>query len=478
MVTNEKKILEDLQQIVGREHVVIDEEGLQKYGSDQSFVKPLNPLYAVRPRSQAEICKIILMANQKDIPVIPYSSGTNLQGAHIPTREAITLDLSRMNKIHLIDPISRNVILEPGVTFSHLQDEVRKQGLRVLTPLGVPSTGSVIGTYLEFTPLFSWPKYGAWETLTMEMVLPNGEVMGTGQMAIKDTPYPYTWTTPYAVVNRMCLGAQGTLGVVTKAALTIKTLYETAEVFFVGFDDLTTMAEAVRKFLRIEATEEVFVANAHYLALFLAKKWPVEFNQLKEKSAPWTLVMVVRGESEEVELKALDLEDVASSLQLELETELSGMTDAGERILNEISYPRGYLNQNRYKGAWNPIFSYTVMRNLPPFQNLISAIADKHNYPSGDIGFLMLPLNHGATFYFEPSFYRDPLDKEDSRRVEELFLKVSRELIHQGAFFDRPYPLWAKEVYTRASFYHRKIREIKKVVDPNNIMNPGKLALE
>jgi len=196
MVVGEKEILDSLQQIVGSENVITDEEDLQKYGSDQSFVTPLNPLYAVKPGSQGNVQKIILLANQKGIPVIPYSSGTNLQGAHIPTRKAITIDLSKLNKIHLIDPISRNVILEPGVTFSHLQDELKKQGLRVLTPLGVPSNGSVIGTYLEFTPLFSWPKYGPWEILTVKMVLPNGEVMGTGQMAVKAAQHPYTWTTP------------------------------------------------------------------------------------------------------------------------------------------------------------------------------------------------------------------------------------------------------------------------------------------
>lgn len=478
MVSSEKDILESLQQIVGSEHVVTDEEGLRRYGSDQSFVKPLNPLYAVKPCSQEEVRKIILMANQKGISVIPYSSGTNLQGAHIPTGKAITLDLSRMNKIHLIDPISRNVIIEPGVTFSHLQDELRKHGLRVLTPLGVPSNGSVIGTYLEFTPLFSWPKYGAWETLTMEMVLPTGEVMGTGQMAVEAAQHPYTWTTPYAVVNRMFFGAQGTLGVVTKAAITVKTLYQAAKVFFVGFNDLTTMAEAVRKFLRIEVTEEVFVANSHYLSIFLAKKWPEEFNQLREKCAPWTLVMVVRGESEEVELKALDLEDVASSLHLRIETDLPGLSDAGERILNEITCPTGFLSQNRYKGAWNPIFCYTTMANLLSFHNLITSVANTHRYPSGDIGFFMLPLNHGATFYFEPSFYRDPQDNKDSQRVEKIFLEASRKLIYQGAFFDRPYPLWAGEVYSRASPYHRKIKEIKRMIDPNNIMNPGKLDLE
>jgi len=478
VVSSELGMLEALQQIVGSEHIVTHEEDLKKYGCDQSFVSPQTPLYAVKPGSQEEVREIILLANQKGMPIVPYSSGTNLQGAHIPTRKAITLDLSRMNKIHLVDPVSRNVIIEPGVNFAQLQDETKKHGLRVLTPLGIPSTGSVIGTYLEFTPLFSWPRYGPWETLTLEIVLPNGEVLGTGQMAIKDTPYPYTWTTPYAVVNRMFFGAQGTLGVVTKAAITVKTLSPEATVFFARFDNLTTLAKAIREILRVEVTEEVFAANPHYLSLLLTKKWPNEFRRLKGKCAPWTLIMVVRGEREEVELKSLDLHEVASSLKVKLAKTLPGLRDAGERVLDEITYPKGCVHQNRYKGAWNPIFCYTTMGNLSSFYNRISAIAGKRKYPRKDVGFMILPLNHGATYYFEPSFYRDPQDKKDSKRVEKLFLETSSALIRQGAFFDRPYPLWAKEVYKRASHYHHKIREVKEMLDPNNIMNPGKLAME
>jgi FAD/FMN-containing dehydrogenase len=477
MGVSERAILEGLQKIVGAKNVVTNEEELRRYGTDQSFVKPLKPISAVKPRSREEVSEIVLIANQTGIPVVPYSSGTSLQGAHIPAQECVTVDLSAMNRIHLIDPVSRNVILEPGVTFALLQDELKQHGLRVLTPIGIPASASVIGTYLELTPLFSWPKYGPWETLTLEIVLPTGEIMGTGQMDIKVSKLPYSWTTPYAVISRMFFGAQGTLGIVTKAAITVKTLYESARVFFVEFEDLAAVTESARKFLRLEVTEEIFGANPHYLSLFLTSKWPEEFDRIKKNLAPWTLVMVVRGYQDEVELKTLDLRDVASSLQVRLRDDLPEIADAGERVLQEIVCPEGSIRQNRYRGAWNPIFCYTMKENLPVFHNLVTTLASKHSYSPEDLGFFLLPLNHGATFYFEPSFYRNPENKSETQKVGKLFLEAGKELIQQGAFFDRPYPLWAETVYSRAPVYHEKIREIKRMVDPNNIMNPGKLAL-
>ena len=477
MAHSEQHIAEELRKIAGADNVVTQEGELKRYGSDQSFVQPLYPLCAVKPRSKEEVREIVLLASQKGIPLIPYSSGTNLQGAHIPAQKGITVDLSGMKKIHLIDPVSRNVIVEPGVTFAHLQDEVKKEGLRVLTPAGIPAHASVIGTCLEMSPLFSWPKYGPWETLTLEIVLPTGDIMGTGQMDIQASQLPYSWTTPYAVISRIFFGAQGTLGIVTKAALTVKTLYESARVFFVEFEDLPSMAESARKFLRLEVTEEVFVANPLYLSLLLGGEAAEEMSRIRKSLAPWTLVMVVRGYEEEVELKALDLKETASSLRLTLRDGLPGLSDAGERTLQEIAYPAGFLSQNRYRGAWNPIPCYTTRENLATFHGLLATLAGKHTYPQEELGFFLLPLNHGATFYFEPSFYRNPHDQSESKQVRQLFIETSGELIRQGAYFDRPYPLWAHEVYAHAPEYHRKVQEIKKMIDPGNIMNPGKLAL-
>ena len=194
----EKYVVESLKEIVGSENLVTDAKELERYAKDGSFMKPMKPLCAAKPATIEEVQGIVRLANRIGIALFPYTSGTTYQGAHIPTERGITIDLSRMNKIDLLDKVARNAIIEPGVTFDQLQKEANKVGLKVMTPIGVPAHGSVLATYLECTPLYLWPRYKTWETLTLKMVLPTGEVMGTGQRALPGSEGPYNGTTQFA----------------------------------------------------------------------------------------------------------------------------------------------------------------------------------------------------------------------------------------------------------------------------------------
>lgn len=473
----ETYVLESLSEIVGKDHLITDAKALDTYATDGSFVKPMKPLCAVKPATVGEVQGIVRLANRVGMALFPYSSGTTYQGAHIPTERGITVDLSRMNRIDLLDRVARNAIIEPGVTFEQLQKEANKTGLRVMTPVGVPAHGSVLATYLECTPLYLWPRYKVWETLNLKLVLPTGELMGTGQMALPASDRPYNWTTQFAVLNRLFFCAQGSLGIGVKAAVTLTNLFPSRKYMFIELEGLANLGEIAQRLLHQEANDECFVANRLYLSCLLAKSR--EEIQAFLKTFPlWTMVIGVSGNDEsEVAYKELDIKDVLDRYNLKGMSDLAGLDDAASRLQNEIDHPRGILNQRLYKGASSYIACMASRTQLHPFYDLTLRTASNNGRSPAELGFVIMPLNFGGSYYFEPSFYYNPDDGKEHEAAQTHFMNISRSLIQAGGFFPRPYPLWAEEVYFRMGAYHRKIKMVKKLLDPNNVMNPGKLAL-
>jgi hypothetical protein len=474
----EKYVIESLEEIVGKEHLITDAKDLEKYAQDGSFVKPMKPLCAAQPETVEEVQGIVRLANRVGIALFPYSSGTTFQGGHIPTERGITVDLSRMNRIHLLDTVARNAIIEPGVTFEQLQKEANKVGLRVMTPVGVPAQGSVLATYLECTPLYLWPRYKMWETLNLKVVLPTGEVMATGQMALEASERPYNWTTNFAVINRLFFCGQGTLGIGVKSAITLTNLFPERKYLFVELPGLANLTEFTQCLLHQEANDECFVANRLYLSCLLAKDKD-EIEELKKTLPLWTMVIGISGnDEEEVAYKELDITDVLKQYKLRSGVNLPGVKDASSRLSKEIDNPKGMINQKRYRGACNYIGCMASRTQLNPFYDLTLRSARDNKQENVELGFMIMPLNFGGSYYFEPHLYHDPDDQKAHSLKRSQFINISRSLIHAGGFFPRPYPLWANEVYFRMGVYHRKIKMVKNLLDPNNIMNPGKLALK
>ena len=181
----EKK--EDLIKIVGTENVIDEPSVLDNYSKDQSFIPQMMPLMVVKPMNADEVQEIVKWANQTSTPLVPVSSGSpHFRGDTVPSSEgAVIVDLGRMNRIIMMDRRNRVVIIEPGVTFSQLQPELAKQGLRLSMPLMPRASKSVLGSLLEREPIMN-PRY-AWslnEPLRcIETVMGNGEMFRTGELA-------------------------------------------------------------------------------------------------------------------------------------------------------------------------------------------------------------------------------------------------------------------------------------------------------
>jgi FAD/FMN-containing dehydrogenase len=473
-----KSMLEEhLSAIVGPKYVSIDPKVLEKYSRDNSFVPPRMPLCVVWPGTVEEIQDVVRFAKRYKVPLVPFSTGKNNQGAAIPSVPAVVVDVSRLNKIQEVDARARVALIEPGVTFEQLQKEAEKYGLRALTPMELPASASALITLEESIPMYAWPRYETELLMTLEMVVPRtGGLLRTGMWSIEGARKPYEPGEGLLMsFSKLVLNTQGTLGIITRGFVKLKTIHEYNRVLFMPFEKLGDALMMMHRIRRLETGEELFIANKFELSLLIAKD-PSQALSIRENLAPWTLVHILRGPKEEVDYQEADVKDVASELGARVLHELPSASGAPEAILDEIKSPKGWEKTSRYKGARNTIPFMTIVKRVPMYVEEVLKLAKKHGYPEEEVGFTVLPIRSGP-LHCQFAFHRNPKDPEDTERVRRLYMDVGKRLIEMNAHFDKPYPLWAQMVYSRCERYHRILRVVKDAFDPDHIMNPGKLYM-
>ena len=416
------------------------------------------PEKVVTPTCAEEVQEIIIKANKTKTPLVPVSSGTNLQGTHLPSvKGATAVDLSQMKGIHF-DELNRNAIVEPGVTFADLAAKCTGTDLRALTAIDVPAEASVLATYLEMMPLYAWPKYHPWEMLTMEGFRADGKRFATGQMAMhQDRPDKYSWGASIAIVARLFCMAQGSLGIVTRCAVTLKLNPKYSQVLFFECKNANQAAMALRSFVSTEQPNEIFAVNKTYLAELLGE-------DKNASMAPWTVVLVNRGaDEEELAYKKKDQSAIAKQLGGKVQTTIKGMRGAADRILDEIANPTGAaLHQNGKE--WTPIVSIATAEQVKASAKLFTASS----------GAIMMPLQAGGSFYYQPDLRYKAGEVDDARAK---YVDVCEQMLEMGVTFPRPSALIAKQVAKKYPSNFKVLQQLKQAIDPKNIMNPGKLGL-
>jgi FAD/FMN-containing dehydrogenase len=128
------------------------------------------------------------------------------------------------------------------------------------------------------------------------------------------------------------------------------------------------------------------------------------------------------------------------------------------------------------KGGCQDIFFITTLDRTPEFVKVMHSVAKKYGYPASDIGIYLQPLHQGASCHceFNLPFYQD--DLHEVTRIRDLYIKASEELFKYGAYYSRPYGIWANMAFNRDTQTTILLRKIKGIFDPNNVMNPGKLC--
>lgn len=480
-----------LKEIVGNAGVIDHPELGESFSLDHKLILPGKPSLLVKPRNIDEVQKIVFWANETLTPLVPVSSGEpHFRGDTIPTAsESVIVDLSGMKRILKINRRNRLALIEPGVTYSQLLPELRKEGLRIAMPLLPRANKSVLTSLLEREPVMS-PKV-QWNLLeplrSLEIVWGNGDKFWSGSGVYRGEK-DEDWELGLVPVQgpgpgqldfyKFVSAAQGSMGIVTWASVKCEVYPDLHKLFFVPNGKLDPLIDFMYKLLRFRFGDELFIVNNACLAYILANE-PEEISSLKNLLPPWTAVVGISGgqilPDEKVEARENDIQDLAQQFGLKMVRAIEGWRagDLLELIQGPSTDPYWKL---RYKGGSQEIFFLTTLDKTPGFVTTMHSAAVEHQYPIPDIGVYLQPVHQGVGCHCE---FILPFERENQAevlRTEALFRDASHRLFKQKAYFSRPYGIWANMVYNADARTMIVTRKMKEIFDPNNVMNPGKLC--
>ena len=483
---------EKLVKIVGAKNVSYDQAALDAYSRDISFVNTTRPACVVKPAKAGDVQKLVKLANDTKTPLVPVSSGPpRFRGDTVPSiGGAVIVDLSGMKKIINVDRPRRVAMVEPGVTFGELIQAADKVGIRLNLPLLPKKSKSVVGSLIEREPVIM-PKY-QWDIsdpiACLGVVFGSGDEFRTGQAAgpgsieeqwkvggVQKAPYG----PGVASWHRLIQGAQGTIGIVTWASMRCEIIPSVEEPFVVNSSSVNTLMDLAAWLIRLRMVNECFILNNTDLAAIFAKKWPKDYQTLKDTLPPWTLFYTVAGyEVLPEERVASYIKDITSITQrLGVAAGKAAGSISANEILKTVQQPcaEPYWKL-RYKGACEDVMFLTINDKLEGLVTAMNELADKAGYPTSDMGAYIQPIVQGTGVHCEFNLFYDPDNPDEAKKVKELSASAVKNLMNKGAFFSRPYGENARAVFNRDAATVAVLNKLKKMFDPNKVMNPGKVC--
>ena len=482
---------EQLIELVGPGNVSHDPARLQEYSADMSFVDKVRPEYVVKVKNPESIQKLVLLARATSTPLVPVSSGSpHFRGDTVPSAGgSVIVDLSGMKKILWINRENRVAMVEPGVTFAELIPAVAKAGLRLNMPLMPRKSKSVMGSMLErepvIMPIYHWDV--ADPLASTEVIFGTGDLFRTGSAAGPGTleeqraaggaqkeaagPSSASW-------YRMIQGSQGTMGIVTWAATRCEILPRREEPFFVGSSRLDNLLDTVHWLIRLRLVNECLILNSSDFATLMAGK-EKPFSSLKSELPAWILFFNVVAydylTEERLKGQMLDTQDLLQRLNMKTSRSLGGISVFAflEAVRQPSAEPYWKL---RRQGGCEDIFFITTYDKLAGIIEAMSAAAQSRGYPVSEMGIYLQPIVQGVNCHCEFNLPYDPENLQDSQRVKDLAASCIKPLMARGAFFSRPYGEAARVVLEADASAVIALKKVKAILDPANIMNPGKLC--
>jgi glycolate oxidase len=449
-----------LESIVGAKNVSFSKDDIDKASMDESPLEPHPPEVVVKPGNVSEVSTIMKLANTKLIPVVAQGSRTGLSGASHPIRGGIALSLERMNKILEIDEANLMAVVEPAALVDDLHKAVEKVGLYYPPDPGQES-GSIGGNINTNAGGMRALKYGTTRDYVqaLEVVLPNGDVINIGGKVVKDT-------TGYSLLD-LLIGSEGTLGIVTKATLRLVPKPKHTALIYAPFESTHDAAKAVSEIIRRKVQPfalEIMSRHAvETVERYLERKLP-------DDAHPAYLIVGVESNSES-EL----------STQLETAGEVCIENGAIDAFIADTAEKQRQMWESRKAvyDAYNTFYELDeadicVPRSrVPDFIDELAGVEAKHSVQ-------IVPVGHAGDGNVHCNIIRQGGTDEEWHEALEASIADLIDLgLSMGGTVSGEHGLG----YTKRFYLVKKVGEtqvelmkgIKRVFDPNGILNPDKI---
>ncbi len=456
-----EEILLSLKEIVGEENVLTDKESLESYSTDET---PLGlkvpPEVVVKPESTEQVSRVLALANERRIPVTPRGRGTGLCSGAVPIYGGFLLSLERMNRIIEVDEDNLMAVVEAGVILSDLKGEVEKRGLFYPGDPG-EKKASIGGNVSTNAGGMNGVRYGNTRryVLGLEAVLPSGKVLDLGSKTLKRS-------TGYDLMQ-LIIGSEGTLAVVTKVIVKLLKLPEIFTTLYVPFNDLHDAARAVSEILREKMTPTA-MEFAERDAILEAEKHTGKSMPSHDSEA--YLIIRIEGETEQ------DLYREAEGI-----SELCLKNNAVDVIVADTKEKQDRIWDIRsvfYDAIVKSRIAQIGDAAVPPSQ--IPEYVRRVKEISRDYGVRILCYGHAGDGNMHVHPLKDGLSDEDwAEKAPRVMERLYTEAAALGGTVSGEHGIgYAKKRYLPISIDEeqlRLMREIKRLFDPNNILNPGKI---
>jgi FAD/FMN-containing dehydrogenase len=465
-------LIKKLQDLVGEENATDDKAICAAYSRDQHwhFVPPKNPAYVVRPGDKEELRKVLILANEEKIPVIPYSTGINVRGLAIPVHEgSILLDLSRMNRIIEISPEMKTATLEPGVTFGMLLEKTKKYKLRPAFP-DAPLTVSVLTNYYLRGIYQTSARDGHDHVLSYEMVLPNGKIIKTGSRSLSEMPY-FRYGVGPDFTGVFC-AHPGTCGVVTELTAKLYQLYDNRKAYFVGFEDLETPAKFIYNLMNDELVSSLRLVDSQSWLKGICGTFDYEY----EKLPRFVACILVEGLDGIFEAK----DGLFRKYLKESGGEVLGFPAEFEKNLLDETLGGAEKSCMVFglRGNYHCIGFYGPLELASKYYELHEATASEAGIPEEYLHFYLNPIHsfHGQLCYIELDIFYDGSNLEFGEKLRDYNKKQFQRLLDLGIYgWFRPYAGIIEPTIARIGYLAEVWKKFLRVLDPEEIMNRGKL---